>query len=179
LGFNGAPTAGDRMRVMATESDAKEIATRREQILREQAQRTKKHITLDEIGRRLALGTFKELNLIVKGDVDGSVEALCDSLQKLSTEEVQVRIIHKGVGAIIESDVLLASASDAIIIGFHVRPVPTARKKAEQESIDIRLYSIIYETINEIKACLNLNLKNVLYVILRCAKCLKLLKKAE
>ncbi|MBK8678281.1 MAG: translation initiation factor IF-2 [Sphingobacteriales bacterium] len=154
LGFNGAPTAGDRMRVMATESDAKEIATRREQILREQAQRTKKHITLDEIGRRLALGTFKELNLIVKGDVDGSVEALCDSLQKLSTEEVQVRIIHKGVGAIIESDVLLASASDAIIIGFHVRPVPTARKKAEQESIDIRLYSIIYETINEIKAAM-------------------------
>ena len=151
LGLDGAPQAGDKFNVMDSDKEAREIATKREQILREQSVRTKKHITLDEIGRRLAVGNFKELNVIVKGDVDGSVEALSDSLLKLSTEEVQVNIIHKAVGQISESDVLLATASDAIIIGFQVRPSAGARKIAENEEIEIRLYSIIYDAINEIK----------------------------
>ncbi|MFN6943362.1 MAG: translation initiation factor IF-2 [Cytophagaceae bacterium] len=151
LGLNGAPQAGDKITVMDTDREARDIATKREQLLREQSIRTKKHITLDEIGRRLAIGTFKELNIIVKGDVDGSIEALSDSLLKLSNEEVQVNIIHKAVGAISESDVLLASASDAIIVGFQVRPAKTARKLAEQEQIEVRLYSIIYDAINEVK----------------------------
>ena len=136
---------------METEREARDIAIKREQLLREQNLRTKKHITLDEIGRRLAIGSFKELNVIVKGDVDGSVEALSDSLLKLSTEEIQINIIHKAVGQISESDVLLASASDAIIVGFQVRPSVSARKLAENEEIEIRLYSIIYDAINEIK----------------------------
>lgn len=151
LGLSGAPQAGDRFNVMESEREAREIANKREQIMREQSVRTKKHITLDEIGRRLAVGNFKELNVIVKGDVDGSVEALSDSLLKLSTEEVQVNIIHKAVGQISESDVLLATASDAIIIGFQVRPSGGARRLAENEEIEIRLYSIIYDAINEIK----------------------------
>jgi translation initiation factor IF-2 len=151
LGLDGAPQAGDKFVVYETEREAREIAASRSQLLREQSMRTKKHITLDEIGRRLAIGSFKELNVIVKGDVDGSVEALSDSLLKLSTSEVQVNILSKGVGAISESDVLLASASDAIIIGFQVRPSANARKLAEQEQIDIRLYSIIYNAINELK----------------------------
>lgn len=151
LGLNGAPQAGDKFHVMESEREAREIATKREQLLREQSIRTRKHITLDEIGRRLAIGNFKELNIIVKGDVDGSVEALSDSLLKLSTPEIQVRIIHKAVGAISESDVLLASASDAIIVGFQVRPTTTSRKLADQEEIEIRLYSIIYDAINEVK----------------------------
>ncbi len=151
LGIDGAPQAGDKFVVMETEREAREIAVSRQQLQREQNMRTKKHITLDEIGRRLAIGTFKELNVIVRGDVDGSVEALSDSLLKLSTEEVQVNILSKGVGQISESDVLLASASDAIIIGFQVRPSANARKLAEQEQIDIRLYSIIYNAINEVK----------------------------
>jgi translation initiation factor IF-2 len=151
LGLDGAPQAGDKFQVMETEREAREIASNRTQLQREQSMRTKKHITLDEIGRRLAIGSFKELNVIVKGDVDGSVEALSDSLLKLSTAEVQVNILSKGVGQISESDVLLASASDAIIIGFQVRPSQNARKLAEQEQIDIRLYSIIYNAINELK----------------------------
>lgn len=151
LGLDGAPQAGDKFNGMASERDAREIANKREQIQREQKVRTKKHITLDEIGRRLAIGSFKELNVIVKGDVDGSIEALSDSLLKLSTNEVQVNIIHKAVGQISESDVLLASASDAIIVGFQVRPSNGARKIAEQEEIEIRLYSIIYDAINEVK----------------------------
>jgi translation initiation factor IF-2 len=151
LGLQGAPNAGDGFNVMEEERDAKEIATKRLQLLREQGMRTHKHITLDEIGRRLAIGDFKELNLIVKGDVDGSVEALSDSLLKLSTDKVAVKIVHKGVGAITESDVLLASASNAIIVGFQVRPSVSARKLAEVEEIDIRLYSIIYKAIDEIK----------------------------
>ncbi len=151
LGLTGAPQAGDRIQVMETEREARELATQRQQLAREQTIRTKKHITLDEIGRRLAIGSFKELNILVKGDVDGSVEALSDSLLKLSTPEVKVNILSKGVGAISESDVLLASASDAIIIGFQVRPSQSARKLAEQEQIDIRLYSIIYNAINEVK----------------------------
>ncbi|WP_192822341.1 translation initiation factor IF-2 [Rufibacter sp. LB8] len=151
LGIDGAPQAGDKFVVMETEREARDIAVNRQQLQREQSMRTKKHITLDEIGRRLAIGTFKELNVIVRGDVDGSVEALSDSLLKLSTEEVQVNILSKGVGQISESDVLLASASDAIIIGFQVRPSVNARKLAEQEEIDIRLYSIIYNAINELK----------------------------
>ncbi|WP_045687145.1 translation initiation factor IF-2 [Hymenobacter sp. AT01-02] len=151
LGLTGAPQAGDKIQVMETEREARELATQRQQLAREQSLRTKKHITLDEIGRRLAIGSFKELNVIVKGDVDGSVEALADSLLKLSTPEVAVNILNKGVGAISESDVLLASASDAIIIGFQVRPSQSARKLAEQEQIDIRLYSIIYNAINEVK----------------------------
>ncbi|MHC2991434.1 translation initiation factor IF-2 [Pontibacter sp. HJ8] len=151
LGLDGAPQAGDKFQVMESEREAREIATNRAQVQREQSLRTRKHITLDEIGRRLAIGTFKELNVIVKGDVDGSVEALSDSLLRLSTAEVQVNIISKGVGAISESDVLLASASDAIIIGFQVRPSQNARKLAEQEQIDVRLYSIIYDAINEVK----------------------------
>ncbi len=151
LGLDGAPQAGDKFNVMSSDREAREIASKREQIQREQNIRTKKHITLDEIGRRLAIGTFKELNVIVKGDVDGSVEALSDSLLKLSTGEVQVNIIHKGVGQISESDVLLASASDAVIVGFQVRPSGGAKKIAETEEIEIRLYSIIYDAINEVK----------------------------
>ena len=151
LGVNGAPSAGDTFHVLDDEKEAKSIATKREQLYREQGLRTKKHITLDEIGRRLAIGDFKELNLIIKGDVDGSIEAISDSLLRLSTEEIEVNIVHKGVGAISEADVNLASASDAIIIGFQVRPTVQARKLAEQEQIDIRLYSIIYKAIEEIK----------------------------
>lgn len=154
LGLNGAPQAGDTFKVMRDEREAKNIAAKRLQLQREQGIRTQKHITLDEIGRRIAIGDFKELNVIVKGDVDGSVEALADSLLKLSTPEVQVNIIHKSVGAVTESDVLLASASNAVIIGFQVRPSLSARKLAEQEQIDIRLYSIIYTAINEIKAAI-------------------------
>ncbi len=151
LGLNGAPQAGDGFNVMSDEKESKLIATKRLQLQREQGLRTQKHITLDEIGRRIAIGDFKELNIIVKGDVDGSVEALSDSLLKLSTEEVMVNVIHKSVGAITESDVLLASASNAIIVGFQVRPSVSARKLAESEQIDIRLYSIIYQAIEEIK----------------------------
>ncbi|WP_259068530.1 translation initiation factor IF-2 [Mucilaginibacter sp. X4EP1] len=154
LGMQGAPTAGDKFNVLESEVEAREIANKRLQLQREQGLRTQKHITLDEIGRRLAVGNFKELNIIVKGDVDGSIEALSDSLLKLSTEQIQVNIISKAVGQISESDVLLASASDAIIIGFQVRPSGGARKLAEQEQIDIRLYSIIYDAINEIKAAM-------------------------
>jgi translation initiation factor IF-2 len=151
LGLDGAPQAGDKFKVFDDEREAKQIATKRSQLSREQSVRTQRHITLDEIGRRIALGGFKELNLILKGDVDGSVEALTDSLQKLSTEEIQVNIIHKGVGAITESDVLLASASDAIIIGFNVRPSAGARQVAEKEEVDIRNYSIIYNVISDVK----------------------------
>ncbi len=154
LGLNGAPQAGDGFNVMKDEREVKSIANKRQQLQREQGLRTQKHITLDEIGRRIAIGDFKELNVIVKGDVDGSVEALSDSLLKLSTEEVQVNVILKGVGAVTETDVMLASASNAIIIGFQVRPQPSARKLAEQEQIDIRLYSIIYQAIEEIKAAI-------------------------
>ncbi len=151
LGLDGASQAGDKFNVMESEREAREIATKREQINREQSVRTKKHITLDEIGRRLAIGSFRELNVIVKGDVDGSIEALSDSLLKLSTNEVQVNIVQKGVGQISESDVLLASASDAVIVGFQVRPSQAAKKVAETEEIEIRLYSVIYDAINEIK----------------------------
>ena len=151
LGLDGAPTAGDRFNVFEEEKEAKQIAAKRTQLVREQSVRTQRHITLDEIGRRIAIGDFKELNIILKGDVDGSVEALTDSFQKLSTEEIQVNIIHKGVGAITESDVLLASASDAIIVGFNVRPVGTARQLADKEEIDVRSYSIIYDAINDLK----------------------------
>lgn len=151
LGFNGAPSAGDQFNVLNDEKEVKQIAAKREQLHREQGLRTQKHITLDEIGRRIAIGDFQELNVIVKGDVDGSIEALSDSLLKLSTEKIQINIIHKGVGAISETDVTLASASDAIIVGFQVRPSAQARKLAEQEEIDIRLYSIIYKAIEEIK----------------------------
>jgi translation initiation factor IF-2 len=151
LGLNGAPNAGDKFNVLDDEREARQIAAKRLQLQREQGVRTQKHITLDEIGRRLAIGDFQELNIIVKGDVDGSIEALTDSLMKLSTEQVQVNIIHKAVGQISESDVLLASASDAIIIGFQVRPSATARKLAEKEQIDIRLYSVIYNAIEEVK----------------------------
>ena len=150
LGLNGAPQAGDAFNVMNDEQEAKKIATKRTQLKREQGVRTQKHITLDEIGRRIALGDFKELNVIVKGDVDGSIEALADSLEKLSTEEINVNIIHKSVGQISESDVMLASASEAVIIGFQVRPSVQARKLAESEQIDIRLYSIIYKAIEEL-----------------------------
>ena len=151
LGLDGAPQAGDKFNVFEDEREAKQIATKRSQLMREQSVRTQRHITLDEIGRRIALGDFKELNVILKGDVDGSVEALTDSFQKLSTDEIQVNIIHKGVGPITESDVLLASASDAIIIGFNVRPMGNARAIADKEEIDIRMYSIIYDAINELK----------------------------
>src|SRR5690606_7513410 len=151
LGLDGAPQAGEKFSVMETDREARELASKRGQLLREQSIRTKKHITLDEIGRRLAIGSFKELNIIIKGDVDGSVEALSDSLLKLSKDEVKVSIIHKGVGQISESDVLLASASDAIILGFQVRPSTNAKKLAEQEEIEIRHYSIIYDAINQIK----------------------------
>ena len=151
LGLNGAPTAGDTFNVMESEQEAREIATKREQLQRELSARTKKMITLEDIGRRRAIGNFQELNIIVKGDVDGSIEALSDSLLKLSTEEIQVNVIHKAVGAISESDVDLASASDAIIIGFQVRPSQAARRAAEREGVDIRLYSVIYQAIEEVK----------------------------
>ena len=151
LGLDGAPQAGDKFNVFDDEREAKQIATKRSQLLREQSVRTQKTLTLDEIGRRIALGDFKELNIILKGDVDGSVEALTDSFQKLSTEEIQVNILHKGVGAITESDVLLASASDAIIVGFNVRPQGNARTVADKEEVDIRTYSIIYDAINDLK----------------------------
>lgn len=151
LGLDGAPQAGDKFNVLEDEREAKQIASKREQLMREQSVRTQRHITLDEIGRRIALGEFKELNIILKGDVDGSVEALTDSFQKLSTDEIQVNIIHKGVGAITESDVLLASASDAVVIGFNVRPMGNARDIADKEEIDIRMYSIIYDAINDLK----------------------------
>ena len=151
LGLDGAPQAGDKFNVFDDEREAKQIAAKRTQLQREQSVRTQRHITLDEIGRRIALGDFQELNIILKGDVDGSVEALTDSFQKLSTEEIQVNIIHKGVGAITESDVLLATASDAIIIGFNVRPMGNARQIADKEEIDIRTYSIIYDAINDLK----------------------------
>jgi translation initiation factor IF-2 len=154
LGLNGAPQAGDNFNVMNSEHEAREIANKREQLQREQSIRTKKHFTLDELGRRIALGDFKELNIIVKGDVDGSVEALSDSLLNLSTENIQVNVIHKAVGAISDSDIMLAAASNAIICGFQVRPTTTARKMAEKEEIDIRLYSIIYDAIEEIKSAM-------------------------
>ncbi|MEO7529938.1 MAG: translation initiation factor IF-2 [Sediminibacterium sp.] len=154
LGLNGAPQAGEKFRVFEDEAEAKETATKRAQLLREQGLRARKHITLDEIGRRLALGNFKELNIIIKGDVDGSVEALSDSLQKLSTEEIAIRVVHKGVGQISESDVLLATASDAIIIGFNVRPSMQANKLSETEGVEIKLYSIIYTAIDEIKSAM-------------------------
>jgi translation initiation factor IF-2 len=154
LGLDGAPQAGDKFNVMENERDARNIANKREQLAREQGLRTQKHITLDEIGRRIAIGNFQELNLIIKGDVDGSIEALSDSLIKLSTEEIQVNIKHKAVGQISESDILLAAASEAIVIGFQVRPSLSARKLAEKEQIDIRLYSIIYDAINEIRAAM-------------------------
>ena len=152
LGLNGAPTAGETFNIMADEREAKDIASKREQLLRIQGIKTQKHTTLDDIARRIAIGNFKELNVIVKGDVDGSIEALSDSLIKLSTEEVVVNVIHKAVGAISESDVLLAAASDAVIIGFQVRPSADARRLAEKEQIEIRLYSVIYDAINEIKS---------------------------
>jgi len=151
LGLNGAPQAGDEFNVLPTEQEAREIASKREQLQREQSIRTKKHIGLEEIGRRLAIGDFKELNVIVKADVDGSVEAIKDSLIKLSTENIQVNVIHGAVGAISDSDVMLAAASDAMIVGFNVRPTGTARKMAETEEVDIRIYSIIYDAINELK----------------------------
>jgi translation initiation factor IF-2 len=154
IGLNGAPAAGERFKVFPTEQEGKVMASKRSQLEREHGLRTQKHITLDEIGRRLALGTFKELNIIVKGDVDGSIEALSDSLEKLSTEEIQVNILHKGVGAITETDIMLASASDAIIIGFQVRPSPQARKVADHEGVEIRLYSVIYKAIEEITAAM-------------------------
>jgi len=149
--LNGAPQAGDIFRVCATEQEARIAANKRMQVIREIGIRTQKHITLEEIGRRLAIGDFKELNLIVKGDADGSVEALTDELLKLSTEQVQVNVIHKSVGQVTDTDVMLASASNAIIVAFQVRPSPSSRKLAEQEQIDIRIYSIIYTAINEIK----------------------------
>ncbi|MEY2901442.1 MAG: hypothetical protein RLY89_548 [Bacteroidota bacterium] len=154
LGLNGAPQAGEKFRVFEDEAEAKETATKRAQLLREQGLRARKHITLDEIGRRLALGNFKELNIIIKGDVDGSVEALSDSLQKLSTEEIAVRVVHKGVGQISESDVLLATASDAIVIGFNVRPSQQANRLADTEGVEIKLYSIIYQAIDEVKSAM-------------------------
>lgn len=154
LGLNGAPQAGEKFNVLESEKEVKDIANKRQQLQREQGMRTQKHITLDEIGRRIAIGNFQELNLIVKGDVDGSIEALSDSLIKLSTEEIQVNVIHKAVGAISESDIMLATASNAIVIGFQVRPSMAARKIAEKEEIDIRLYSIIYDAIEEIKAAM-------------------------
>jgi translation initiation factor IF-2 len=154
LGLNGAPTAGDTFHVLETEQEAREITNKREQLQREQGLRTQKLLTLDDIGRRIAIGNFQQLNIIVKGDVDGSVEALSDSLIRLSTEQIQVNVIHKGVGQIYESDVILAAASDAIIVGFQVRPSQSARKSAEKEGVDIRLYSIIYDAIEEVKAAM-------------------------
>jgi translation initiation factor IF-2 len=154
LGLNGAPQAGEKFKVYEDEAEAKEIANRRAQILREQGIRTKKHITLDEIGRRLALGSFKELKVIIKGDVDGSVEALSDSLQKLSTPEILVSVIHKGVGQINESDIVLAEASDAIVIAFNVRPSLQASRLADNAGIEIKMYSIIYNAIEEVKSAM-------------------------
>jgi bacterial translation initiation factor 2 (bIF-2) len=154
LGLNGAPTAGDTFHVLETEQEAREIANKREQLQREQGLRTQKLLTLDEVGRRIALGNFQELNIIVKGDVDGSIEALSDSLIKLSTPQIQVNVLHKAVGQISESDVTLAAASNAIIIGFQVRPSASARRFAEQEGVDIRMYSIIYDAIEEVKAAM-------------------------
>ena len=154
LGLSGAPQAGEKVKVMDSEQEARQIDTKRAQIEREQSNRANKRISLDEIGRRLALGTFKELNLIVKGDVDGSIEALADSLIKLSVETIQVNVIHKAVGQIVESDVLLASASDAIIIGFQVRPSNSARILAEREGVQIKMYSVIYEAIEEVKSAM-------------------------
>ena len=154
LGLNAAPQAGDVFNGMKDEKEAKILASKRQQLIREQGLRTQKHVTLDEIGRRIAIGDFKEINIIVKGDVDGSIEALTDSLIKLSTAEVQVNVIHKAVGAISESDVMLASASDAIIVGFQVRPSVQARKRAEKEEIDIRLYSIIYQATEELETAI-------------------------
>ena len=151
LGLNGAPSAGEKFNIMLDEKEAKSIANKREQLLRIQGIKTQKHMTLEEIGRRIAIGNFKELNVIVKGDVDGSVEALSDSLIKLSTEEIHVNVIHKAVGAISESDIMLATASDAVVIGFQVRPSTEARNTAEKEGIEIRLYSVIYDCINEVK----------------------------
>ena len=151
LGLDGAPTAGDKFKVYEDEREAKSIANKREQLQREQTIRTKKHLTLDELGRRIALGDFKELNIILKGDVDGSVEALSDQLQRLSTEEISINIIHKGVGQITESDVLLAAASDAIMIGFNVRAGANAKELADREEIEIRTYSVIYAAIDEVK----------------------------
>jgi translation initiation factor IF-2 len=159
LGLSGAPSAGDTFNIMNDEREARTIATKRLQLQREQGTRVKKHITLDEIGRRIAIGDFQELNVIVKGDVDGSIEALSDSLLKLSTEQIQVNVIHKSVGAITESDIMLAAASDAIVIGFQVRPSVSARKIAEVEEIDIRLYSIIYDAIEELKSAMEGMLK--------------------
>ena len=154
LGLNGAPTAGDTFNVMETDQEAREIANKREQLQRELGLRTQKRVTLEDIGRRKALGSFNELNIIVKGDVDGSIEALSDSLIKLSTPEVQVNVLHKAVGAISESDVVLASASDAYIVGFQVRPSQAARRLAEKEGVDIRLYSVIYKAIEEVKSAM-------------------------
>ena len=154
LGLNGAPTAGDTFHVMDSEQEARELAHKREQLKREQGLRTMKRVDLNELGRRIALGDFKELNLIVKGDVDGSIEALSDSLIKLSTEKIQVNVIQKAVGQISETDVNLAASSDAIIIGFQVRPSKAARSLADQEGVDIRLYSVIYDTIEEIKSAM-------------------------
>ncbi|MDE7374427.1 MAG: translation initiation factor IF-2, partial [Odoribacter sp.] len=154
LGLNGAPQAGDKFNIMSDDKEARMLANKREQLQREQGLRTQKHITLDEIGRRIAIGNFQELNVIIKGDVDGSIEALADSLIKLSTDEIQVNIIHKAVGQITEGDVLLAAASNAIIVGFQVRPSMGARKLAEKEQIDIRLYSIIYQAIEELKSAM-------------------------
>jgi len=154
LGLSGAPQAGEKFRVFEDEAEAKDMAIKRAQIVREQGLRARKHITLDEIGRRLALGNFKELNLIIKGDVDGSVEALSDSLQKLSTDEIVVSVVHKGVGQISESDVLLATASDAVIVGFNVRPSMQAARLAENEGVQIKTYSIIYNAIEEIKSAM-------------------------
>ena len=151
LGLNGAPQAGDTFNAMNEEKEARDIASKRMQLQREQGIRATKHITLEEMGRRIAIGDFQELNVIVKGDVDGSIEALSDALLKLSTEQIQINIIHKSVGQISDSDVLLATASDAIIVGFQVRPSASARRLAEQEQIDIRLYSIIYQAIEELK----------------------------
>jgi translation initiation factor IF-2 len=151
LGLNGAPQSGEKFKIFKDEQAANELANKRAQLERETGIRTKKHITLDEIGRRLALGNFKELNLIIKGDVDGSVEALADSLLKLSTDEISVKVVHKGVGQISESDVMLATASDAILIGFNVRPSQNAKKIAEEENIEIKLYSIIYNAIADVK----------------------------
>jgi translation initiation factor IF-2 len=154
LGLNGAPQAGDTFHVIDTDQEARELANKREQLQREQGLRTQKILTLDELGRRIALGNFKELNIIIKGDVDGSIEALKDSLIKLSTEQIQVNVIHAAVGQISESDVTLAAASDAIIVGFQVRPSAAARRYAEQEGVDIRLYSVIYDAIEEVKAAM-------------------------
>ncbi|MBQ1798967.1 MAG: translation initiation factor IF-2, partial [Muribaculaceae bacterium] len=154
LGLNGAPTAGDKFNVMETDQEARQIANKREQLQREQGLRTQHRITLEDIGRRKALGDFHELNIIVKGDVDGSIEALGDSLIKLSTPEVQVNVIHKAVGAITDSDVTLAAASDAYIVGFQVRPSAAAKRQAEQDGVDIRLYSIIYDAIEEVKSAM-------------------------